>query len=74
MPVKLPGPGADDEPAEVARAEAGVAKQLVGVGEHRGGAGRPLAEHLAVEHERRGRDRGRRVEGENEPARACASE
>ena len=68
IPVKLPGPVPTTSPPRSPGPKPARAEQLVGVGEHCGGAGRPLAEHLAVEDERGGRDRCRRVEGEDEPS------
>ena len=63
------GAGPDRERGQVARSAAGLAQQLVGVLEHRDGAGDALTEHSPVLDERRSGDPRRRVKRESQHPR-----
>ena len=69
QPRVAAGPGADDDPVDVARVEAGLLQELLGVLQHPHGSGSSLAEHLAVADERDRRHVGGRVKREDQHLR-----
>ena len=70
IPVKLPGPGADDDPRQIGRDEPCLAEELVDVGEEQSRTRHPLAEHDAVRHEGARGEVSRGIECQDQHARA----